>query len=199
MRRETAVILLLIAVVLLPMWYVAMTSGTEGGGIGVGTGADPVAVNTSGGLQPTGGYLPGPTEVGVNQAGVVAWTALLGMVGVMVGTKRFLDRISHLDDSVATDGGSTTISVPPYMQTAHRRILDYRPAVSSRSGLLVVALLSWVDISFAGLLVDEGLGPARTQFLGTYAGMLFLALALTVLAYTAYFVPNITVVESRDH
>ncbi len=35
MRREHAVILLLIAVVLLPMWYVALTSGTEGGGIAI--------------------------------------------------------------------------------------------------------------------------------------------------------------------
>ncbi|CQR49456.1 MULTISPECIES: hypothetical protein [Haloferax] len=199
MRRETAVILLLIAVVLLPMWYVALTSGTEGGGIGVGTGAEPVAVNTSSDLQPASGYLPGPVEVGVNQAGVVAWVALLGMVGVMVGTKRFLDRISHLDDSVVADGGRATVSVPPYMETESRRILDYVPAVSSRTGLLVVALLSWVDVSFAALLTLEGLGPARTQFLGTYAGMLFLSLALTVLAYTAYFVPSITVAETRDH
>lgn len=199
MRRETAVIILLIAVVLLPMWYVALTSGTEGGGIGVGTGADPVAVNTSADLQPTGGFLPGPTEVGVNQAGVVAWVALLGMVGVMVGARRFLDRMSHLDDSAVTDGGSATILVPPYLRTESRQILDYVPAVASRGGLLVVALLSWVDVAFAGLLADETLGLARTQFLGTYAGMLFLALALTVLAYTAYFVPDITVVETREH
>lgn len=199
MRRETAVIIFLIAVVLLPMWYVALTSGTEGGGIGVGTGADPVAVNTSADVQPTGGYLSGPTEVGVNQAGVVAWVALLGMVGAMVGTKRFLDRMSHQEASVVTDGGSTTIFVPPYLRTESRRILDYVPAVSSRGGLLVVALLSWVDVAFAGLLVDEALGLARTQFLGTYAGMLFLALALTVLAYTAYFVPSITVAETREH
>ncbi|MFB6080346.1 MAG: hypothetical protein ABEJ81_05050 [Haloferacaceae archaeon] len=197
MRRETVVIVLLVAVVLLPMWYAALTSGTEGGGIGVGTGADPVAVNATAGLRPTGGPLAGPVEVGVNQAGVVAWIALLGMVAVMVGAKRFHDRVG--DRSVVADGGGSAVSVPPYLRTDSRRILEYRPAVASRTGLLAVALLSGVDVTAAGLLVEEGLGPARTQLLGAYAGTLFLALALTVLAYTAYFVPDVTVVETRDH
>lgn len=199
MRRETAVIVLLIAAVLLPMWYVALTSGVEGGGVGIGTGADPVAVNASAELRPTGGFLPGPTEVGVNQAGVVAWVALFAMVGAMVGAMRFHDRMSRLGESAVADGGRATVLVPPYLRTESRRVLDYVPAPASQGGLLVVALLSWVDVALAGLLAEEALGLARTQFIGTYAGTLFLALALTVLAYAAYFVPDITVVESREH
>ncbi|MFB6073894.1 MAG: hypothetical protein ABEJ89_02650 [Haloarculaceae archaeon] len=198
MRRETVAIVLLVAVVLLPMWYVAMTSGTESGGPSLGTGADPVAVNTSARLDPTGKYLPSPTEVGVNEAGVLTWVALLGMVAVMVGAKRFVDRIGGVRDAIRpTDDG--VVTVPPYLEAADRRIIEYVPATNDWGGLVIVGVLSWAAVSFAGLLVFEGFTRARTQFLGTYAGMLFVTLALLVMAYVAYFVPSVTVAESREH
>jgi hypothetical protein len=226
MRRETVIIVLLIASVLLPMWYVALTSGTEGGGIGLGTGAEEVAVNQSAPIEPTGKFLPTPVEVGPNQSGVITWVALLCTVFVMVWAARFIDRLGHKPQSVATDGSGATadanaatdgqsangqspgghapdgkpvVTVPPYLQTAERWIVDYWPAPANRTGLLALAGLAWATVIFAVLLGLEGLGPARNQFIGIYTGMLMLSLAGTVLVYTVYFVPSITVAESRDH
>lgn len=204
MRRETVIIVLLIASVLLPMWYVALTSGTEGSAIGVGVGADPVAVDPSADIDPTGKFMPMPVEVGPNQAGVITWVALLGTVAAMVGATRFLHRLGHARQSVAesdveADGGRPVVKVPPYLQTDTRWIVDYWPAPAHRTGLLALAGLSWSTVVFAALLALEGLGQARNQFIGVYAGMLFLSLAATVLVYAAFFVPSITVAERRDH
>ncbi|MFB6166256.1 MAG: hypothetical protein ABEJ31_13940 [Haloarculaceae archaeon] len=198
MRRETVVIVLLIAAVLGPMWYVALTSGTEGGGIGLGTGAEPVAVNQSAAINPTGKFMPAPTEVGPNQAGVISWVALLVTVAVMVGATRFLHRLGHGTESVVADGGGT-IRVPPYLQTPERWIVDYWPAPANRTGLIAVAALSWTTVIFAALVAAEGLGAARNQFIGVYAGMAFLSMAATLLVYAVFFVPSINVAERRDH
>ncbi|WP_338740504.1 hypothetical protein [Haloplanus salilacus] len=204
MRRETALIVLLIASVLLPMWYVALTSGTPGSGIGLGVGADPVPVDPGAEIDPTGKFLPTPVEVGPNQSGVITWVALLGTVAAMVGATRFLDRLSHVRDSVAesdveADGGTPVVTVPPYLQTDTRWIVDYWPAPANRTGLLALAGLSWSTVVFAVLVGLETVGQARNQFIGFYVGMLFLSLAATVLVYAAFFVPSITVAERRDH
>jgi len=213
MRRETVLIVLLIASVLLPMWYVALTSGTEGGGIGLGKGEDPVPVNQSADIDPTGKFLPTPVEVGPNQSGVVTWVALLVTVAGMAGAARFVDRMGHTRESVAasdaetdgtsserrSDGGRPVVKVPPYLQTDTRWIVDYWPAPADRTGLIALAGLSWSTLVFAALLGLEGLGQARNQFIGVYAGMLFLSLAATVLVYMVFFTPSITVAERRDH
>ena len=221
MRRETVLIVLLIASVLLPMWYVALTSGTEGSGIGLGKGEDPVPVNQSADIDPTGKFLPTPVEVGPNQSGVVTWVALLVTVAGMAGAARFMDRLGHTRESVAgsdtetdgghasdasgtssdsrPDGGNPVVKVPPYLQTDTRWIVDYWPAPADRTGLIALAGLSWSTIVFAALLGLEGLGQARNQFIGVYAGMLFLSLAATVLVYAVFFTPSITVAERRDH
>ncbi|AQL42833.1 hypothetical protein BV210_08960 [Halorientalis sp. IM1011] len=220
MRRETVLIVVLIASVLLPMWYVALTSGTEGGGIGLGKGEEPVPVNQSADIDPTGKFLPTPVEVGPNQSGVVTWVALLVTVAGMAGAARFVDRLGHTRESVATsdaetDGGLASgaseatdrgseaerpvVKVPPYLQTDTRWIVDYWPAPANRTGLVALAGLSWSTIVFAALLGLEGLGQARNQFIGVYAGMLFLSLAATVLVYMVFFTPSITVAERRDH
>ncbi|WP_248895804.1 hypothetical protein [Haloplanus halobius] len=204
MRRETVIIVLLIASVLLPMWYVALTSGTPGSSVGLGVGEDPVAVNPDADIDPTGKFLPTPVEVGPNQSGVITWVALLGAVAGIVSVTRFVDRIGHARQSVVeseteTDGGKPVVKVPPYLQTDTRWIVDYWPAPADRTGLLALAGLSWCTVVFAGLLASEGLGEARNQFIGTYAGMLFLSLAATVLVYAVFFVPSITVAERRDH
>ena len=204
MRRETVIIVLLIASVLLPMWYVALTSGTPGSGIGLGVGADSVAVDPAADIDPTGKFVPTPVEVGPNQSGVITWVALLGTVAFMVGATRFLDRLSHVRDSVAesemeSDGGTPVVTVPPYLQTDTRWIVDYWPAPANRTGLLALAGLSWSTVVFAALVGLETVGQARNQFIGFYVGMLFLSLAATVLVYAAFFVPSITVAERRDH
>ncbi|SEN62669.1 hypothetical protein SAMN05216388_100456 [Halorientalis persicus] len=221
MRRETVLIVLLIASVLLPMWYVALTSGTEGSGIGLGKGEDPVPVNQSADINPTGKFLPTPVEVGPNQSGVVTWVALLVTVAGMAGAARFMDRLGHTRESVAgsdvetdgghasdasgpssdsrSDGGKPVVTVPPYLQTDTRWIVDYWPAPADRTGLIALAGLSWSTLVFAALLGLEGLGQARNQFIGVYAGMLFLSLAATVLVYAVFFTPSITVAERRDH
>ncbi|WP_336001342.1 hypothetical protein [Halorientalis halophila] len=221
MRRETVLIVLLIASVLLPMWYVALTSGTPGSGIGLGVGEDPVPVNQSADIDPTGKFLPTPVEVGPNQSGVLTWVALLGTVAAMVGATRFVDRLGHTRQSIAesdlepdggpassasgtssdrrSDGRKPVVKVPPYLQTDTRWIVDYWPAPADRTGLLALAGLAWSTVVFAALLGLEGLGQARNQFIGVYAGMLFLTLAATVLVYAVFFVPSITVAERRDH
>jgi hypothetical protein len=199
MRRETGIIVLLIAVVLVPMWYVALTSGTAGSGIALGKGVEEVPVNASGEVLPTAGFVDAPTEVGVNQSGVIVWWALFGLVGTLTLSKRFVERIGRSEVAIAP-GGDLDFTVPEFLPTEDRWILEYWPAPNTRTALIVTAALAWSTVTFAGLLVIEGTGYARTQYLGVYAGMLFLSLALAVTVYAAYFVPDITVAETRgDH
>lgn len=196
MRRETVLIVLLIAVVLVPMWYVALTSGTDGSGVSLGKGEDPVPVNASASIAPTAGFVDAPVEVGVNQSGVIVWWALFGLVGALVFAKRFVERVGRSRPAIAP-GGERDFTVPAFLPTENRWVLEYWPALNSRAGLVVIAALSWSTVVFSGLLVLEGVAYARTQFIGVYAGMAFLSLALTVTAYAAYFLPDITVAEHR--
>ncbi|MFB6184899.1 MAG: hypothetical protein ABEI96_10125 [Haloarculaceae archaeon] len=196
MRRETVIILLLMAVVIVPMWYVALTSGTGGSGIALGKGTEHVPVNTSASIAPTARLVSSPVEVSVNQSGVIVWWALFGLVGALVFARRFIERVGRSGTAIAP-GTGPEFSVPEYLVAEGRWVLEYWPAPNSRAGLVVIAVLGWSTVAFAGLLFIEGTGYARTQYLGLYAGMLFLSLALTVTAYAAYFVPDITIAEHR--
>ncbi|MFB6179742.1 MAG: hypothetical protein ABEI77_08470 [Halorientalis sp.] len=201
MRRETALIILVIAVVLMPMWYLALASGTEHHGIGLGTGGPAIGVNTTkSGINPTGTFIPRPTEVSPNQAGVISWVALFVLVAFLVSFRKFVDRIGESPDRVIADGGGESAGTdrfPSYMTRGTRRIIEYWPAEASKSGLYVIAVLSWTTVLFAGLLILEGIGKARTQFIGIYAFMLFVSLAMMATCYYAYFIPAVTVAEER--
>ena len=191
-------IVVLLAVGLIPLWYVALVAGAPGSTPSLGTGAAAVAVNASAhAFAPTSGFLHGPTEVGTTQSGVVAWVALLVLVGALVLAFRFVD---HLGGRRA-DGerAGSRIEVPSFFVTDERRILEYVRPPSTRAGLLAVGALAWAAFTLTSLLVTEGVTLARTQFLGLYLGGLLVTLALLVAAYAAYFVPHVTVVETREH
>lgn len=193
-------IVVLLAVGLLPLWYVALVSGSPGTTPSLGTGAAPVAVNASTHtFAPTAGFLNGLTEVGTAQSGVLIWIALFVLVGALVLAFRFVD---HLGGRSGTDVGESKVdrvSVPSFLVGENRRILEYVTPSESRGGLAAVGALTWASVTLTCLLVWEGVTLARTQFLGLYFGGLLFTLALLVMTYAAYFVPHITVVETREH
>ena len=201
MRRETALIVVLLAIGLLPLWYVALVAGTSTQTVSLGTGAAPVAVNTSAhAFTPTARFLTNaPTEVGTTQAGVVTWVGLLVLVAGLILSFRFIDHLGGRREVSDSPSHSSPVRVPSFLLKEDRSILEYVPSPSTRPGLLAVGALTWVAFVLTGLFIFEGVTLARTQFLGLYLGSLLLTLALLVVVYAAYFVPHITVVETREH
>jgi len=198
-RRATAIIVVLLAVGLVPLWYVALVAGSASGSVSLGTGAAPVAVNASAhSFAPTSGFVGGLVEVGTTQAGVVTWIALLVLVGGLVAAFRFIDHLGGRGD-VDRRRSSAPITVPSFFVRENRRVLEYVRPPSTRVGLLAIGGLAWAAFTLTSLLVYEGVTLARTQFLGLYLGGLFVVLALLVMTYAAYFVPHVTVVETREH
>lgn len=201
MRRSTAIILVVIAAGLLPLWYFALVADTATGTVSLGTGAQPVAVNASAhAFTPTARFLvSAPVEVGSTQGGVVSWIALLVLVACLVACFRFIDHLGGRGEDAVRSGGLDVVRVPSFLLKEDRRLLEYIWPPSTRAGLLSIGVLTWAAVTLAGLLVFEGVTLARTQFLGLYLGGLLLVLALLVMVYAAYFVPHITVVEPREH
>lgn len=201
MRRATAVIVALLAIGLLPLWFVAMVAGTPDRSVGLGTGAPPVVVNASAhAFAPTARLWTGfPVEVGSTQAGVVTWVALLVLVGGLVLAFEFIDHLGGRRRSEPAAPGSRPVQVPSFILKDGRRLLEYVRPPSTRAGLLAVGGLTWAVFVLTSLLVLEGVTLARTQALGLYLGSLLLTLAILVMVYAAYFVPHITVVEAREH
>ena len=194
-------IVVLLALGLLPLWYVALASGSSAGAISLGTETTPVAVNASAhAFAPTQRFLTSaPIEVGTTQAGVVTWVALLGLVAALVLSFRFIDRLGGRGTTDMARSGPTSISVPSFLVKEDRRILEYIWPPATRAGLLAIGALTWAAFVLTSLLIYEDLTLARTQFLGLYLGGLLLTLALIVVVYAAYFVPHISVIERREH
>jgi len=59
--------------------------------------------------------------------------------------------------------------------------------------------LTVLSIVFAALFTGEYLTLARTQYFGLYATGMFLSLALSTVAYYAWFMPHVEVAERRGH
>jgi len=190
MKRETAIIILLIGVVLLPMWYVAYQSGN---------GHEHVKLNQKvSNISATGAFINMPSEVKPNTAGIVSWIAVFGLVGILMSYMKVIERIQTSTGSIVS-GGRVGVPVPSFFNTEHRWLVDYRPAIDNNRGLILMTLFTITTIIFAALIVQEGLGLARTQFIGIYAMMLFLSLAEVVMVYYAYFIPHTQVAEEREH
>lgn len=191
LEPEAIGILLLIGAVLAPMWYVALSSGGTNQRIVLDANEEEIA--------PTETFIPSPREVNENVAGVITWIALFALVGMILYTHRFIHRMGRQPEPAATDGGGIRRRLPPYVETETRWLVDVWPASEATRGLVSLGLLSWATVVFAALLVWEGLTLARTQFVGVYAGMMFLSLAVTVAVYSTYFMTSVTVAERRAH
>jgi hypothetical protein len=212
MRRETVVVGVIVAIVLLPMWYVALHGEPP---------SEEVAIDQSvSEIQPLSGPVDAPNKLSPSQVGVVVWIALFGLYGVLVGTHRFMNRAVRPADAdaevVASDGGyaddrkaesdpSRTIesidepSGLPWLRTNHRWLVEYHRATGSDEGLVVMAALTVLSIVFSALFTGEYLTLARTQYFGLYAAGLFLSLAGLTVAYYAWFMPHVKVAEKRGH
>ncbi|WP_423745770.1 hypothetical protein V5735_07400 (plasmid) [Haladaptatus sp. SPP-AMP-3] len=189
-ERETVVILFLIAIVLFPMWFFALSSG--------GAKAAVVLSNDKGVIAPNETFLPTPVEVNEFIAGVITWVALFVLVGMIFYTHQFVRTIGRSSESAIADGGVAN-RLPSYLTTENRWVADYWPAQYSNPGMVGLALMAWSVVVFALLFGTEALGYARTQFLGIYGGMLFLSLGVLVAIYATWFMPNVLVVEERGH
>ncbi len=189
-ERETIIILLLIALVLAPVWYFSLASGEE---------KSPVVLKSGkGGIAPNETFLPTPVEVSEFAAGVVTWAALFVLVGMLYYTNQFVRVIGRSSGSIATDGG-VNLNLPSYLTSDGRQIADYWPAEYSTPGIVGMALTAWSTVVFAALFGLETFGYARTQFLGIYAGMMFLSIGAMTAIYTTWFIPDMVVVEDRSH
>jgi len=192
MRRETAVIVLLISAALVPMWFVALASG-GGGGEQIALQPTP---NSS--LNPTGYFINTPTEINVNVAGVVTWLALFGLVGVLFATMRFTHRVGRAGEPIEPDD-ETDLDLPAYLESEYRKVVAYWKPQASLGSVWLVGGFTLATVLFASLFAGEVFGAARNQYLGFYGGLLCLSLAETVMLYYTYFMPSMDVAEERDH
>lgn len=195
MRRETIVILLVIAVVLIPMWYVGLHGESP---------SEEIAIDHSvSEIRPLEGFLDTPNKLSPSQVGVIVWMALFVMLGVLVAAHRFMNRVvrpsggtAAAEPAVAEDGGQQTA---PWLETADRWVVEYSPASEDLEGIVVMGGLTVLTIAFAALFTGEYLTLARTQYFGVYAAGMFLSLAMLTVAYYAWFMPHVKVAEKRGH
>ncbi|MCO8244292.1 hypothetical protein NKF25_09515 [Haladaptatus sp. AB643] len=175
---------------LAPVWYFSLAAGEE---------KSPVVLSSNkGSIAPNETFLPTPVEVGEFAAGVVSWAALFVLVGMLYYTNQFIRVIGRSSGSIATDGG-INLNLPSYLTSDGRWIADFWPAEYSTPGIIGIALTAWSTVVFAALFGLETFGYARTQFLGIYAGMMFLSIGAMTAIYTTWFIPDMVVVEDRSH
>ncbi|MFB6102535.1 MAG: hypothetical protein ABEJ73_08200 [Haloplanus sp.] len=193
MRRNTILIGALIVTVLLPMWFVALHGEPP---------SEEVAIDESvTDLRPLQGFADTPNKLSPSQVGVVVWVALFGLVGALTAVHRFMNDAVRPPDTdgtptTAPDGG--TISLP-WLETGNRWVVEYHDASDAIEGLLAMGGLTVLAIVFAALFTGEYLTLGRTQYFGLYATGMFLCLALSTVAYYAWFMPHIEVAERRGH
>lgn len=77
MRRETVVVALVVAAVLVPMWFVALQGEPAGEEIEIDQSVSEI--------RPLAGFVDTPNELPPSQVGVVVWIALFALVGVLTG------------------------------------------------------------------------------------------------------------------
>lgn len=191
MRRETAVIVLLVGAVLVPLWFVALASGH-----GVESIVLEPAENTT--LNPTGYFVDTPTELNVYVSGVVTWLALFGMVGVLFASMRFAHRVGRAGEPLEPDDG-TDLDLPAYLESEYRSVVAYWKPEASLRAVWLVGGFALLTVLFGSLFASEVFGQARNQYLGFYGFLLCVSLAETLLLYYTYFMPSIDVAEERDH
>jgi hypothetical protein len=201
MRRETLVILLVVALVLVPMWYVGLQGEPA---------SEEVQIDQSvSEIRPLDGFVDTPNKLSPSQVGVIVWWALLLLLGVLTAAHRFMNEAVRPEDSDATnvptaDGGEPVHEdaerlTLPWIETDDRWIVEYVPASDDLEGIVAVGGLTALSIVFATLFTGEYLTLARTQYFGLYAAGMFLSLAMLTVAYYAWFMPHIEVAEQRGH
>jgi hypothetical protein len=187
MRKQTVVVLLVVAAVLLPMWFVALHGEPP---------SEEVEIDQSvTDMRPLQEVVDTPNKLSPSQVGVIVWVALgLLMAGVAVA-HRFMNqavRPGSREGPIA-DGG---VGVP-WFQAEDRWVAEYVDAPATIEGLAVMGGFTILSIAFATLFVGEYLTLARTQYFGLYAGGMFLSLASLTIAYYAWFIPHVHVAERR--
>lgn len=200
MRWPTAVILVLIALVLAPMWYVAM----QGPGP-----AEPVELDEEvTDIRPQEEVVDTPNELSPSQVGVIVWVALFVLLGVLTAAHRFMASGPRSAAGVrgrpAADGGRPAdgdqpVDVPDWLVADDRQVVAYRAAPESTTGLAVMAVLTALSVAFSALFTWEYLGLARTQYFGAYAAGMFFSLAGLTIGYYAWFLAHVEVAEPRGH
>jgi len=193
MRRNTVLIGAMIVAVLVPMWFVALHGEPP---------SEEVAIDESvTDLRPLEGFVDTPNKLSPSQVGVIVWVALFGLVGVLTAVHRFMnDAVRPPDDAerdaTSTDGGTVSL---PWLETEGRWIVEYHDASDAIEGLVAMGGLTVLAIVFAALFTGEYLTLARTQYFGLYATGMFVSLALSTVAYYAWFMPHVEVAEHRGH
>jgi hypothetical protein len=192
MERNTILIGLLVTAVLLPMWYVALHGEPP---------SEEIAIDESvSEHRPLQGFVDTPNKLSPSQVGVIVWVALFGLLGLLAAVHRFMNQAVRPPDDAVTDGGTASGSVSlPWLSTESRWVVEYHDASDAIEGLVAMAGLTVLAIVFAALFTGEYLTLARTQYFGLYATGMFLSLALSTVAYYAWFMPHIEVAELRGH
>ncbi len=187
MRAETLLILLLIGLVLAPMWFAAaQPTGNHVGEAEIDT--------TATDIRPLQSIVETPQELTPAQVGIVIWLVLGVLTGILALFHRTMHG-SHGRDVTEAQPGSSM----PWLQTDSRWIATFVAPSERADGLYVILALIGATVAFALLAVMEFTTLARTQFVGLYVGGIFFTLAGATAAYSAWFLPDITVAEERYH
>ena len=189
--KQRLILVLLVAVVLLPMWFIAAQGEPPSEDVSIDQ-----TVTT---LQPLDGFVDTPTKLSPSQVGVVVWVALLVLMGVVAAFHRFMNELARPEGDArptATDGGTVGFE---WMETEDRWIVGYEPPSDSLAGFIAMGGLTALSIIFAALFTGEYLTLARTQYFGIYAFGMFMSLTGLTVSYYAWFMPHIEVAERRDH
>lgn len=188
MNRETAVVAVIVALVLLPTWYVALHGESPSEEIEIDQSASDI--------RPLAGPVDAPNKLSPSQVGVIVWVALFGLVGVLTAVHRFMnDAVRPATEQPVPDGGHSLSY--PWFDTDGRWLVEFREASMSREGVVVMGGLTILAVVFATLFTGEYLTLARTQYFGLYAAGMFLSLAGLTVAYYAWFIPHVHVAERR--
>ncbi|WP_458204529.1 hypothetical protein [Haladaptatus sp. NG-SE-30] len=191
MRRETLIIGTIVALILLPMWYIGLHGEPP---------SEEIAIDSSvSEIRPLAGFIDTPNKLSPSQVGVIVWVALFALFGVLVAAHRFMNVAVRPERriEVASDGGQ--MDSLRWFQTEDRWIVEYRAASSTTEGIVVMGALTVLAIVFSALFTGEYLTLARTQYFGLYATGLFLSLTALTVAYYAWFIPHVEVIERRGH
>lgn len=187
-NRRSAVVWLVVAAAIVPMWITALYGGLPTGVLEINYALTDI--------RPLDGFVDVPGKLTPSQVGVITWIALLGLMGGLAGLHGFMESAVRSDDG-ATDGGYVT--VPTWFVTDNRWVVEYRSGTQSTEGLVVVGGLSILAIACAMLFAAEFATLVRTQYIGLYATGMFVSLAAMTAAYYAWFMPHVEVAELRGH
>jgi hypothetical protein len=223
MRRRGIAVLLVVALVLGPMWFIALQGEPPGTEIEIDQSVSEI--------RPLDGFLDTPNKLSPSQVGVIVWIALFVLLGVLAFFHRFMNRAARPDDAApaaaspgsatgadsgsgpAADGGTTVgdrgptsetqsdggTATLPWLETSDRWIVEYVPSTDAIEGLIAMGGLTVLTITFAALFTGEYLTLARTQYFGIYAFGMFMSLTGLTVSYYAWFMPHVEVAERREH